>query len=417
MCCCATIAYGHNPRFDPPEPKSVPEAWNVIRQCISNVGTLLDTNQLDEIAYQVANCSPSIRVLQAHLSELPDGASLNVPLNALFGAGGGIILATRERAKPREKAIQAYHAYQSALNEIEAHYPPSVVNAEVYICPMHPLDRHLDPADRCSICSMALVRRRISASTVYEKPGEPSMKLVAMPDHTLKVGQETNVRVRIARNDGRPVTLDDLLVIHTQKIHLLIVDRSLNDYHHIHPSPTATPGEYAFTFTPRRPGPYRIWADVVPGWSSIQEYLIADLRSGEAGDSVDRSQTSLSASVEGLTYSLTFNTRGGPLRVGEVVIGRIDVTGPDGKPFVGLEPIMGAFAHIVGFNEDYKTVVHIHPMGNEPLRPTDRGGPVLEFKYYPPAAGFTRLYCQVNIGGDSKFAPFGINVLPAEQRE
>jgi len=414
-CWWPRVASGHDPRFDPPEPRSVPEAWNVIRQCVSNVGTLLETNQLDEIAYQVANCSPSIRVLQAHLSELPDGASLNEPLTRLFGVGGGIILASRERERPREKAIEAFRTYQAALGEIESHYPPNVVNADVYICPMHPLDRHLDPMERCSICSMALVRRRIAASTVYEKPGEPSMKIVAFPDHSLKVGQQTDVRIRITRNDGRPVTHDDLLVVHTQKIHLLIVDRSLADYHHVHPTPTTMPGEYAFTFTPRRPGPYRIWADVVPGWSSMQEYLITDIGSEVASDSIEHRETSLRATVDGLTYSLTLNANDGPLRVGKAVIGRIAVTGPDGKPFEGLEPIMGAFAHIVGFNEDYKTVVHIHPMGNEPLRPTDRGGPVLMFRYYPPAPGFTRLYCQVNIGGESKFAPFGINVLPAAQ--
>ena len=66
----------------------MPEAWNVIRQCVGNVQTLLQTNQLDEIAYQVGNCSPSIRVLQAHLSELADGAALKQPLTNLFGTGG-----------------------------------------------------------------------------------------------------------------------------------------------------------------------------------------------------------------------------------------------------------------------------------------------------------------------------------------
>ena len=393
----------------------MPEAWNVIRQCVGNVQTLLQTNQLDEIAYQVGNCSPSIRVLQAHLSELPVGAALKQPLTNLFGTGGAIIVASRERQMPREKAIAAFHVYQDALKDIESHYPPNVVDAEIYICPMHPLDRHFDPSERCSICSMALVRRRIAASSVYEKPGEPSMKIVAFPDHPLKLGLETNVRIKISRNDGRPVTFDDLLVVHTRKIHLLIVDHSLEDYHHVHPAATQTPGEYTFTFTPRRPGPYRIWADVVPGWSSMQEYLITDIGSEVAGESIERRETRLRTTVDGLTYDLTFGSPGEQLQVGKAVIGRISVTESDGKPFEKLEPIMGAFAHIVGFSEDHKTVVHIHPMGNEPLKPEDRGGPVLQFRYYPPVAGFTRLYCQVSIGGETKFVPFGINVLPAAQ--
>lgn len=410
--CCAR-AFAHDPRFDPPEPQSVPEAWNVIRQCSGNVRSLLETGQLNEIAYQVADCSPAIRVLQSHADELPDGDSVRNQLNALFGSGAAIILANRDREDPRGKSQCAYEAFESALKEIESHYKPEVVKADIYICPMHPLDRHLNGDERCSVCGMALVRRRIAASSVYEKPGEPSMKLVARPDRPLEVGRKAEVVVSIHRNDGRPVTPDDLLVVHTQRIHLLIVDSTLADYHHEHPLPTGAPGEYRFSFTPRRPGPYRMWADVVPGWSSLQEYLMTDIPSEHPGEPIpDRGDTSR-ASLDGLTFDLTFYSGGKPLRVGEAVVGRIRVSGAGGTPFVGLEPIMGSFAHIVGFNEDYKTVVHIHPTGNDPTRPTDRGGPVLEFKFYPPAAGYTRLYCQVNIGGASKFAPFNINVLPA----
>jgi hypothetical protein len=261
---------------------------------------------------------------------------------------------------------------------------------------------------------MALVRRRIAASSVYERPGEPSMKIVAVADHPLEVGRKADVKIRISRNDGRPVLFDDLLVVHTQRIHLLIEDHSLGDYHHVHPKPTGTPGEYGFTFTPERPGSYRIWADVVPGWSSIQEYLITDIESQRTGGLIEDRETTRRATIDGLTFELSFYPQDKPLRVGESVVGRITVKGPDGAAFTQLEPIMGAFAHLVGFSEDGRTVVHIHPMGNEPTRPADRGGPTLEFKYYPVVAGFTRLYCQVSIGGESKFAPFGLNVLPAE---
>ncbi|HSU66059.1 MAG TPA: hypothetical protein VLJ39_04275, partial [Tepidisphaeraceae bacterium] len=214
----------------------------------------------------------------------------------------------------------------------------------------------------------------------------------------------------------QPVTRDDLLVVHTQPIHLLIVDKTLTDYHHEHPRPTGTPGEYEFTFTPKRSGPYRIWADVVPGWSSLQEYLITDVPSEHPGDAIEDRSSTTRCTIDGINYELTWFTNGKPLRVGEAVWGRVQITGPGGSPFVGLEPIMGTFAHIVGFNEDYKTVLHIHPMGNDPTKPTDRGGPALQFRFYPPAAGYTRLYCQVNIGGESKFPSFGVNVLPGEAK-
>jgi hypothetical protein len=101
--------------------------------------------------------------------------------------------------------------------------------------------------------------------------------------------------------------------------------------------------------------------------------------------------------------------------VGQTVIGTISVTGADGKPFTELEPVMGAFAHIVGFNEDLKTVLHIHPYGKEPTSAADRAGPAFAFKFYAPAPGFYRLYGQVQIGGVSQFAPFGVTILPAEK--
>jgi hypothetical protein len=200
--------------------------------------------------------------------------------------------------------------------------------------------------------------------------------------------------------------------MHTKKIHLLINDASLSDYHHEHPTPTGTPGEYVFRMTPNNPGPYRIWADVVPAASSIQEYVIGDIPAEAKPASMSDRETVYTAIVNGRKYDLVFYTNGKPIRAGEVVPGTITVTGADGKPFTKLEPIMGTYAHIVGFCEDGKTVIHVHPFGQEPTKAEDRGGPAFGFKLYVPAAGFIRLYGQVQIDGESQFAPFGLTVVP-----
>ena len=73
---------------------------------------------------------------------------------------------------------------------------------------------------------------------------------------------------------------------------------------------------------------------------------------------------------------------------------------------------MNAFAHLVGFYEDNGTVVHLHPKGPEVTDPTLRGGPELEFRFYPPKEGFLRLYCQVQVDGKMIFAPFEVQVVP-----
>jgi hypothetical protein len=68
----------------------------------------------------------------------------------------------------------------------------------------------------------------------------------------------------------------------------------------------------------------------------------------------------------------------------------------------------------VGFYDDFKTVVHVHPNGGDILNQESRGGPGLAFQFFPPRAGFIRFYCQVMIDGEMIFAPFNVNVVAQE---
>jgi hypothetical protein len=409
-------ARAHDPRLELPDPLTVQEAWDVIRQCTDNLGKLLETNQLKDVPFQVAVCSPQFRLLEAQAATTdarPD--ELKALLAELFDTGTAIILASREKTEPRQKAEAEYRTWRTRLDAIAARYKPDVVAAPVYVCPMHPADRHLKVDARCTVCEMKLVRRRIPSGGAYEMPGQPTMTMALSPDVPLEVGRKVNVRVALARKGGQPVAPGDLLVMHTERVHLLIVDRSLGDYHHEHPvASTEHPGDYTFAFTPRKPGPYRVFADVVPGATGVQEYVIADLPAGAEGEPIAKS-VSGSVVVDGLKYDLTFDVPGGgPLRAGQLVAGRVQVSDPaDGEPFAKLEPLMGAFAHLVGFAEDHKTVVHIHPSGAEPTDDAARGGPALPFKFYAPVGGYMRLYVQVCVDGKWRFAPFGIDVQPA----
>jgi hypothetical protein len=99
--------------------------------------------------------------------------------------------------------------------------------------------------------------------------------------------------------------------------------------------------------------------------------------------------------VDGYTFTLALD---GEPKAGAPVMGNVVIT-KDGQPFTGLEPVMGAFAHVVGFTEDYNSVLHVHPMGKEPSNDAERGGPKLEFHIEPEKAGFVKLFAQVRIGG------------------
>ena len=107
-------------------------------------------------------------------------------------------------------------------------------------------------------------------------------------------------------------------------------------------------------------------------------------------------------------YELLF--RDDSLKVGKPIAGRLRITDGAGKPFTQLEPVMDSFAHLVGFYEDRKTVLHIHPNGAPVLSPGARGGPDLEFQFYAMRPGVVRLFAQVQIADAPKIVPFAIQI-------
>ncbi|HAT7769442.1 TPA: hypothetical protein JAZ42_10465 [Legionella pneumophila] len=214
---------------------------------------------------------------------------------------------------------------------------------------------------------------------------------------------------------NKPITFHDLVEIHTKKFHLLIIDNHLIDYSHVHPVETATPGIYQFEWQPKfKNASYRAWADLLPTHTNTQEYVTVDLTSPQT---VKRTKnpvphrTVLESTVNGYQFKLTFDKM--PLLAGKPAMGEINVTDAKGHPVHTLEPIMGAYAHIVGFNEDFKTVTHVHPLGKEPKNSTERGGPQLQFHIEPNKAGFIKMFAQVQIDGKVLYAPFAFTVKNA----
>lgn len=237
---------------------------------------------------------------------------------------------------------------------------------------------------------------------------KPSVKvsIVKMDDRDDK----KLVQIKLNKiKDDSPVTPDSLKEVHTQKAHLLIIDDSLTDYSHIHPKPTNDAGVYEFEWNPiKNDAHYRMWADLFPLDTNAQEYAIGDLTTTQGLKGEIDKTISMQSSLDGMTFKLAFNNS--ELQAGKSTMGTITITDSKGNPIKDLEPIMGAFAHIVGFNEDFQTVVHIHPMGTEPTKDTDRGGPELQFHIMPEKAGFIKLFAQVKINSKELFAPFGIMI-------
>lgn len=247
--------------------------------------------------------------------------------------------------------------------------------------------------------------------------------MTATPSGPIIPGQPVTLTLRLADQNGQPIVAEDLAMKHEHLLHVMAVDAGLEDYAHAHP--TANPdGTFSFTFTPRLDRPYRLWADF-----SLKEagggeaggheghddhdagvvYASADLPVGTGAVPPIAAAQSLSAEVEGLRFQVSMEST---LRAGQSTRVRLAIVDAQGRPFTHLEPLMGAFAHVVGFNPGATTMMHVHPDGAEPTTLDARGGPTLAFTLEPEVAGPQRLFVQVKANGREITAPFTLVVAP-----
>lgn len=241
--------------------------------------------------------------------------------------------------------------------------------------------------------------------SMHDMSNISGIQLLIESEPVLTANKTVTIRFKLL-NDNKMLTLNDLKEVHTQKIHLLVIDPTLSDYHHVHPTLDNKAQDFVFTFTPKHNSSYRIWADITPLATNKQEFLIADIGTPSKDKIVIEKNEKLNA--DSGAYHFVLKLDGEP-KAGQEVIATIAVT-KDGKPFAELEPIMGAFAHVVGFGEDYNSILHIHPMGPAPESSTDRGGPELMFHIAFKNPGFVKFFAQVRINGKDLYVPFCVVV-------
>jgi hypothetical protein len=212
---------------------------------------------------------------------------------------------------------------------------------------------------------------------------------------------------------GKPITPEDLLVVHTQKLHLLIVDPTLTDYQHVHPQAGSKNGEWTFTFTPKRAGAYRVFADFTPSATGRGLYSSADLfvKSSEAVASPPGAPPVPAKNwvYEIPGYRFTLQPSVTPIRAGKQVELTFLVASSDGGA-VPLQTIMGAYAHLVAFDADRSGFAHLHPNETDPSWAPDSRHPRLTFKLTIPRAGRYVIWAQVNVGGKELAVPFWFEV-------
>jgi hypothetical protein len=391
-------------------------AWAILLQVTERLENPLAANSLRATLSDLTLADFAVTALAAENNKerSADGARIDNALGLLSAQVAAFRLeqddsddAPRQGVTPR--------AIKSTCEDLEKLYEPAVLDqahelAQRYRCPMHPDVIGLKGAI-CPKCGMPLDTqvRPSAAGLIPGAPGPATIKAQVQVDAPLQVGVKAKGHLTLWGPEGEPVTPDQLCEVHTQRIHLLVIDGSFTDYHHEHPLPTNVPGQYDFSFTPQKPGTYRVWADVQPLITGLQEYAMTVIPAATSEELLHDTPDRLEATVNGLHYAIQFQQ---PVKAGETAMGTLRVTRADGSGFTRLEPLMGAFAHLVGFHENHTDVLHIHPETLQPLAANDRGGPDLHLRLFARIPGFFRLFVQIQRDGSQQFASFALNVAP-----
>jgi len=263
------------------------------------------------------------------------------------------------------------------------------------------------------------------------------VSLTLTPAAPPRAGEPLHGTLTLKTYQGKAIGPADLWRVHTELLHLMIVDPDLLDYHHIHPQPTETPGEWSFSFTPRYGGEYRVFADFTPAATGLGLYASTQVEVAGAPPSAEQVAAaqvpSWTVQIAGVDFELSpidpkrppesahatasastapAAARSSPqpeVRARREVTMRLVLSRADGGP-VPLLPIMDAFAHVVAFDRERSGFAHLHPQEVDLNIAPDPQHPALTFRVLIPNPGRYVAWAQVNHAGTERFAPFWFDV-------
>jgi hypothetical protein len=230
-----------------------------------------------------------------------------------------------------------------------------------------------------------------------------NIDLIALDE--VRAGEVCRFRFTLTNLSGKELTASDIGVTHTKKIHLMMVDSSLQDYQHLHPAESGAPGVFYFEMTPKFAGEYRGFLDFVVIESGRKVLLLTKIDVPGEGvlpvfDQFDRE------SLVG-NYKFRIESENEYLKTHRQEVFHLKFDNSENP--VSFEPVMGAFAHLVAFDEERTGFAHLHPL-NSSLKNQDPYNPELSFTFNVFEPGRYRLWAQVKLSGEEVFVPFNLDV-------
>lgn len=220
------------------------------------------------------------------------------------------------------------------------------------------------------------------------------------------VGVAQEVTLELLTSGGTPIAPHELALTHTKKMHVMVIDPSLEDYHHVHPQADGLNGQYIFEFTPNRAGTYQLFTEVVPLRTRRQIIATGVVEVEGTADTMAFERQTQSV-VDGIRFDLGEVPE--QLSTGVDYRLELNVSAADGGE-IALEDVMGAKGHMVAFDAARKGFAHMHPIDSVVAARDVESDGGLAFLFNVPNPGWYRVFAQVQVAGREVFGHFDLEV-------
>jgi hypothetical protein len=218
---------------------------------------------------------------------------------------------------------------------------------EQYVCPMHPEIRK-PVAGKCPLCGMALVSKILEP---VEYPVDFAFTPAAIP-----AGQPLTIDIK-AFDPVTGAAVKNYEIVHEKPMHLFVISADLEYFAHEHPV-MVPGGMFQHHTTLPKAGVYKIFADFYPlnGTPQLVSKIIStqDFRKSIDEVIVHPARDIAPKQATNLKVMLSLD----PI---EPIPAKKTLLFLDLSPEDGLEPYLGAWAHMLIESHDLIDTIHAHP--------------------------------------------------------
>ena len=174
----------------------------------------------------------------------------------------------------------------------------------------------------------------------------------------IMTGSSTRLDFLVNTKPGNnAVPLTALQYAHTKLMHVIGVRDDMNEFFHIHPAPTSTPGVLTTGYTFQKPGRYKIWSEITKDGMGYAFGHDALQVSGFGPESEKEVAFVKSVNISGYRVVLYDSE---PIVKGENTEIAFDIFNASGNE-APLDPYLGLDMHLTIIKDDWKQFIHTHP--------------------------------------------------------